>query len=234
MSTSIATDGIRLRWQLVPNDAPEEIAVFSMYTGKRDESNYPALVDEMEDWLIGISGSTGGIINGYTGASLLFVDEFANPLVSQSSWGTIYSRNVTGGVADGGGTLPFQCAWVITRDTDDNELPRNRRKNRTYIGPLADNFLGPDGRMSISGTNALLTKTQVFHNSLQGVPVASGTPSAYGGLCNVSYRGTTFVGSPPQITNSTQLRVGRVIDTQRRRRNALTEAYELVPLNVPT
>jgi len=234
MSTSLADDGIRLRWQLVPNDAPGEIAVFSMYTGKRDSSNYPALADEMEDYVQSISGTTGGIINGYTVASMLFIDEFANPLISTDNWGAVYSRNVAAAVADGGGTLPYQCAWVLTRDTDDDELPRKRRKNRSYLGPLADNFLGSDGLMSTQAQTALLTKTQTFHTALQGVAVASSTPVAYGGLCNISYSGTGNVPVVPQITNTTQIRVGRVVDTQRRRRNALDEAYDLAPLTVPT
>lgn len=222
-----------MRWQLVPNDAPGEIAVFSMYTGKRDSSNYPALAQEMEDFVVAISGTTGGIINGYTIASMLFIDEYQNPIFSSSGWGAVYSRNVTAAVADGGGTLPYQCAWVLTRDTDDPELPRQRRKNRSYLGPLADNFLGSDGLMSTQSQTALLTKTQTFHNSLQGVAVASGTPVEYSGLCNISYEGTGNVPVVPQITNTTQIRVGRVVDTQRRRRNALDEAYDLAPLNVP-
>jgi hypothetical protein len=55
----------------------------------------------------------------------------------------------------------------------------------------------------------------------------------YKGLCNVSYKGTT-VSFIPQITNTTEVRVGRVIDTQRRRRNALSEDYDIFPLSVPT
>jgi hypothetical protein len=233
MSTTLGNDGLRLRWELVPNDAPGEIAVFSMYTGKRDSSNYPALADEMEDFLESISGTTGGIINGYTIASQLFIDEYDNPLFADDNWGNVYSRNVSAAVADGGGTVPYQCAIVVSRLTNDDELPVKRRRNRSFLGPMADNFLGSDGLFTTQGQSALGTKVQTFHTSLQGIATASGVPVEYKGLCNVSYKGTT-VSFIPQITNTTEVRVGRVIDTQRRRRNALDEAYDIFPLTVPT
>lgn len=232
MSTSLAADGLRLRWQLVPNDAPSEIAVFSMYTGKRDEANYPALADEMEDFVESISGAAGGVINGYTVASQLFIDEWQNPLFSSDNWGGLYYRNVTAGVADSAGTVPYQVALVVSRFTDDNELPVKRRRNRSYLGPLGDAYLEPTGLFSSSGQLALGTKLQTFHTALQGVPVSASTPVEYGGLCNASYSGTGALG-PAQITNTTEIRIGQVFDTQRRRRNALAEAYEIYPLTVP-
>lgn len=233
MAEALANNGIRMRWELVPNDAPAEIAVFSMYTGKRDSSNYEAITDEMEDFLTNIAGSAGGIINGYTIASKLYVDEYENPIFSDDDWGNAYHRNVDAAVADGAGTVPFQCAIVATRTTDDAELPVKRRFNRSYLGPISDAFLGNDGLLTSGGQSALGTKMQTFHTSLQGVSVASGVNVAFSGLCNVSYRGTSIL-SDAQITNTDTVRVGAVIDTQRRRRNALTEDYDLFPLTVPT
>jgi len=233
MSTSLADDGMRMRWELVPNDAPAEVAVFTMYTGKRADTQYAGLLDEMEDFLENISGTTGGIINGYTIASKLYLDVWEDPIFSDDGWGNVAFRNVAAAVANGGGTIPFQCAIVASRETDDEELPVKRRRNRSYLGPMSDQFLTSSGLFSNSGQTALGTKLQTFHTSLQGVSVAGGTPVTYSGLCNVSYLGTPVLGSPAQITNTNRVRIGEVIDTQRRRRNALAEAYDLFTLTVP-
>lgn len=233
MAVSMTNNTIRMRWELVPNDAPAELAVFTMYTGKRDSADYPAIAQEMEDFLTNISGTAGGVINGYTIASKLFVDEWQNPIFSSDHWGAAYSRNVTAAVADGGDTIPYQCSYVVSRLTTDTEVPTKRRFNRSYLGPISSQFVTSAGLMSSSGQTALGTKVQTFHTALQGVALEGGVPVQLKGLCNVTYKGVSLA-SGPQVTNTNTIRIGEVIDTQRRRRNALDEAYDLFPLTVPT
>lgn len=230
MAESLANNGMRLRWELVPNDWPQEIAVFSMYTGIREAAQWEALAQEMEDFVVGISGTAGGIINGFTADSRLYVDEYQNPIFSDDDWGNVYQRYVTAAVADGAEQYPLQVALVVSRETEDQELPVKRRKNRSYLGPISTTFSDNDGRLSISGQTALLTKVQTFHTSLQGVALKPGVNSTFAGLCNVSYKGTGIL-SDAQIASSDRVRVGRVYDTQRSRRNAQDEGYVSVPLS---
>lgn len=231
MATSLDADGMRLRWEVVPFRQPSEIAVFTMYTGKRDVAQYGALCTEMEDFLASIAGITGGILTDYTLDTRLFLDLWQEPILNADGWGTAHQQYVSAASGTSSPMLPPQVAAVVTRDTFDGELPVPRRKNRSYIGPLTDNYLEVGGTMSVAGATALLTRLQTFHTSLQGVPVASGTPADYDGLCNVSYRGTGVPLGGAQIAKSDRARVGTVLDTQRRRRNALDEGYQTVPLS---
>lgn len=211
-----------------------EILQTGFYTGKRDEAQYLALAEEVEDFLQAIGPSAAPadrLLAGWTNLTI-YLDLYEDPIFSPVGWGNVYAYQspVTGQVD----ALPWQISAVASISTNDPELPIRRRRNRSYLGPIALNAMGTQAVMNPTPQSATATAIQVFAQSLEGIPVASTTPVEYGGLCTVSYEGTTLPTSTAQIAAATQLRVGRVFDTQRRRSNGLNEEYVVLPLTPPS
>jgi hypothetical protein len=111
------------------------------------------------------------------------------------------------GVASGE-MLPFQCATVISLLT--NSATRHGR-GRFYLPPLAVSATD-QGRVSAAAMIVLDTAWTAFFDSLNTDGV---TPVVRNRTGHVS-------------TTVTSARVGNVIDTQRRRRNKLTEVYTVI------
>lgn len=229
MATSLGPDGMRLRIELVPATQQNEISVFSVYTGKRDSSEFTQLRDAVDLWLNRLQDpSDCGLLSEFFEGRVYF-DYWQDPLFSDNGWAAAGDLPLTNDPAANDNILPPQIALAITRDTDDTELRRSRRRNRTYVGPVVQNAIQNDGSMLGTRANLIAVATQAFNTALGGAPLAAGVPVDYDGLCNVSYAGTS-IGSGPQIAVSTQVRVGTLMDTQRRRRNGLLESYVALPL----
>lgn len=111
------------------------------------------------------------------------------------------------GVASGE-MLPFQCATVISLLT--NSATRHGR-GRFYLPPLAVSQTD-QGRVSAAAMIVLDTAWTAFFDSLNTDGI---TPVVRNRTGHVS-------------TTVTSARVGNVIDTQRRRRNKLTETYTVI------
>lgn len=106
--------------------------------------------------------------------------------------------------------LPPQCAEVITLLTGD---PGASRRGRMYFPPLAVNALTGGGQVTAGYLDVLADCMQDFFNDFNA---------------DATVAGTAFVASDvlQQLNAVTSIRVGSVVDTQRRRRNELTETYE--------
>jgi len=127
----------------------------------------------------------------------------------------VYGTPPTGGTPSGGNEWPPQCAYVITLLT---AAPRGRgSKGRVYLPPLVqpvDTTTGliPDQITAVGAT----FKTMVNAiNALSGV----GTVGVVGK--------TGEFGSSRAVTG---IRLGRVVDTQRRRRRSLAESATTLSL----
>ena len=107
-----------------------------------------------------------------------------------------------------GEMLPFQCATVISLLT--NSATRHGR-GRFYLPPLAVSQTD-QGRVSAAAMIVLDTAWTAFFDSLNTSGI---TPVVRNRTGHVS-------------TTVTSARVGNVIDTQRRRRNKLTEVYTVI------
>ena len=229
MSTNL-TDANRLR--AVCQYASGETAQFATYTGKRDPANHADIAQEwfdfIEDCYAG-SGTQAANLLAPIQTLTIHVDEFENPVFSLDGWGSVWQQQfaLPGNSND---PAPPQLSVVVSLETDDSELPVRRRRNRFYLGPVAQESMGPDGYLAGNIKTALPALVQVLHASLQGVPLASGVPAEYDGLVTASYRGTSVPLGPAQAAQAVRVRTGRVFDTQRRRRNALVEDYTVLPL----
>lgn len=111
---------------------------------------------------------------------------------------------------DVGEMLPFQCATVVSLLTAS--ATRSGR-GRFYLPPLAASVLD-GGRISAASLATLDTAWTAFFDSLNT-----------SGLTVVVRNRASHIS-----TGVTSARVGDVIDTQRRRRNKLTETYLAIPV----
>lgn len=118
--------------------------------------------------------------------------------------------------------MPPQIALVATLA---NSLPRG---------------LATKGRMFLPGVNALVDATGHI-NSLTCGAIATNLQSFFGTIMNdadtpgravLASTGNSLQLRPGEIRHVTQVRVGNVYDTQRRRRNALMEAYTTRPVPI--
>lgn len=111
-------------------------------------------------------------------------------------------------------SMPNQCAVVLSQISG---LPGARGRGRAYLPCLAT---GPDtgGRISAADRTSILTNARTMLIAAEAAYIANGGVQP-GGLVVASGVGAG------QNNKVTRLRVGDVIDTQRRRRDALVEAY---------
>jgi hypothetical protein len=224
MAQRLDANGVRLRWEVVPADHPDEEAVFTMYTGKRDPSNYPALVTAMRDFLAGLFEVGGtAYFNEIVGAGF-FIDEYQTPILSADSWGNAYQEFDSWSMVSSGQSLPLQVAAVVSRQTLDGEISAVRSYNRSFLPYLAEGCLAPSALFSSAFQSKVQTTLVTLDSDLRAdVPLQDGVAGEFEGLCNVSYKGAAGNTGPAQIMSSDLVWVGQVPDTMRSRRNALSE-----------
>jgi hypothetical protein len=117
---------------------------------------------------------------------------------------------------------PPQIALVATLA---NSLPRGlATKGRMFL-PGVNVTLAATGHLSAGFTDGIATGLQTFFNTIFQDADTPGNP-VLASLGNVAQL------RPGAIRNVTQIRVGNVFDTQRRRRNALNETYVIKPVSV--
>lgn len=124
------------------------------------------------------------------------------------------SGTISGGV--GTNTHPPQCSLVATLLSD---RPRGlASKGRMYL-PGISATVTSNGKISSTDTNNIATNLKTFFDALTG----------FVGLPDQLILAAKGTGALPALTAQNDyvetIRVGDVIDTQRRRRNALSEVY---------
>jgi hypothetical protein len=123
----------------------------------------------------------------------------------------------------GGGTsnaFPPQVSLVATLA---NSLPRGlATKGRMYL-PGINRQLQPDGKLDSTSCTQIATNLKTFFDTIHLDADLPGNPV----LASVG-RGPLHTDGA--IRNISQIRIGSVYDTQRRRRNALTESYVTLPV----
>lgn len=127
---------------------------------------------------------------------------------------------VTGG--SNATALPPQIALVATLA---NSLPRGlATKGRMFL-PGVCAAVDSTGHLQDIVTSAIATNLQTFFGAIMN---DADTP----GRAVLVSAGNSLQLRPGELRNVTQVRVGNVYDTQRRRRNALMEAYTVRPVPI--
>lgn len=119
------------------------------------------------------------------------------------------------GGGNGGALMPNQATIAVSLTTGFSRGPAHR--GRFYL-PLPSILLDPDGRISGGSAGALAGSTKTFIEALADVPGLD-TPERLK-PCVMSRK--AGAATHREITG---VDVGRVIDTQRRRRRSLNEEY---------
>ena len=122
--------------------------------------------------------------------------------------------SVTGNITDV--KLPSQCSIVLTMLSD---RPRGlASKGRMYLPGIAQMPTG-DGKLDWQIVGAMATVWETFFNAIRASADVPNTPI-------LAAKGT---GAFPELTAQNDyiqtIRIGNVVDTQRRRRNGLSETY---------
>lgn len=121
-----------------------------------------------------------------------------------------------GGGGSPGGTsvdqLPPEVAEVISLRTD---FSGPQRRGRMYFPPLAISAVDPNGYLTVAAQSELVGRFQAFFNDIL--------------TSNAAAKVYSSVGS--HITPVTSIGVGRVFDSQRRRRNQMAEAYDVAVIS---
>lgn len=190
-----------------------EEAQWGICTGARDDIDVPTLAQIVEAFAETL-GAGSGIANILGSSDILGVKVYRWDAAA-GSYSLIYER-LTALPPVSRATLPLQCSAVLTIRTPEPVGPAEptRYRNRAYIGPLALVAIDADAYLQLPFISDTLQAAQDMHNAMALVPTtAVGDP---GGLAVRSFAGGFIV--PAE-----SIEMGRVVDTQRRRRNGLFE-----------
>lgn len=115
---------------------------------------------------------------------------------------------ITGAGASADAGLPAQCSPCVSLTT---ATAGSRARGRMFLPPPDVTAVGTSGRLSSTFRSAAVTALDTFFATMAGNAATCVVVSAVGGVW------TTY-------TVNT-IRLGDVVDTQRRRRNAIAEVY---------
>ena len=149
-------------------------------------------------WASGIDAFISDQI-AYTGQKVVTVDQSTGRQIARADGA------VTDAGADTGETLPPQVALAVTLRT---ALATRAGRGRIYLPPFAVSQM-TNGRMNATNKGTTLTAVKGMFDTL----ISDGhTPVLYGRTAHT-------------VTPITQLALGDVFDTQRRRRDSYVETY---------
>ena len=201
----------KVTFQLRPTDWPDEIVTYGFHTEEPDSN--AVLAQAFVDWWTSDLPILG---KARVGLEKVSVAEWLGTPVKK--WTTTHQSLFAPVIAGSTqGIAPPQCSIVMSQQTADIPVPLGdgSRRNRTYIGYLADSF-NADGTMVTVNQQLVLDSMIALDSRLQLVPRFAKV--GRGGLCVTSIQ--------ENLSGDTNVfRVGRVVDTQRRRRNAISENY---------
>jgi hypothetical protein len=128
-------------------------------------------------------------------------------------------------------SLPFQCSLVVslygyTPGGFAQDAPSKR--GRFYLPPFSDDALDVDGRMDGTTQGNVSVWATAFLNDFQGSHIGDVFPGQDSDFLDLRVLSLVSGKEPRPVgvmTPVTDVRIGRVIDTQRRRRKSLEEAY---------
>lgn len=119
-------------------------------------------------------------------------------------------------------TLPPQCSLVVTLKST---IAHGRgSKGRMYL-PGISVIIGTDGKVASTSVGTIATNLQSFFNLM-------GNDADLPGRLILASKAPNILGVGAFNQNVTSIAVGDVIDTQRRRRNGLSEVYTTKALSL--
>jgi len=195
----------------VTQDLDSEVMVYGFAITHREATDWGALIDAMETaWV----DNVGGIApRGHL--TRVVYSEWAT--TGFTGWHQRQAKIVSH-AGSSGNALPPQDAVVVTLlNVDDTGLPIRSRRGRVYFGLVPQSFIDGDGVLNSTALGGYADAIQGFQDAANSVPASTTGAVLTDGLC---------VASPTQgkVFNAQDYGVGKVVDTQRRRRQKRPEA----------
>lgn len=231
---------VYLRWcfRLMSGGAAAEIAEFGLYSVREHtigntvdwDPDLNAIADKMAQRWITSFGVAPQIFSN--AVALDHVDAYQiGPDGKAAHKGSVAAVGANAWVGTGNRGLPWQTALAVSTSAYDpasfEPNPRGKR-GRFYLPPMAADDLSEDGRLTTGMQESIRVATGTFLNSVQGAnyPGYDGVGDEdYVNLVIYSKYANKLARVVGVATPLTHFRVGRVVDTQRRRVNQLPEAY---------
>jgi hypothetical protein len=166
-------------------------------------------------WSTLVAGQTD--IRGWTPSSTVYVGCRVRQVSAAGVTEAVATRTLATPIAGNAGTLggamPPECSIVVSLQT---QLPGGRGRGRAYYPGFSVGSLTSTGRLQGVARDVLATGWKNYLDGWNADPtaLAAGVASVTGGF----------------VTAIDRIRVGDVVDTQRRRRDALTESYKVLVL----
>lgn len=186
--------------------------------------------DEMVAWLNGPAKDAVSAFHAradtgiHNAAKLVFlkmnVVDMNGHYVEQTTLEYVYSPVVSGGSS--ANLHPNQCTLAVSTCTEFERGPAHR--GRFYLPLCAKSLVSTTGAISTGEAMLTATSAATFLSALHDQP---GLDTGGAGDVHVCVMSSVGAGATNRIT---AVEVGTVIDTQRRRRNALPEAWQRAPL----
>lgn len=189
-----------------------------------------ALADGIRNaWKTFVTTNTSYISNQYK-STLVKCSSFGTDGLSDAN-DTVYSSFDATAVGGRSETLPPQCALVATLMGNANRGLAS--KGRMYL-PGVVIAVGNNGQTDPFNTNLIVGNFKTFINAVNALPSNNVVVNAsHGQLVKSATTGKMIpkVGGYGPVTKAVQrVQIGTVYDTQRRRRNGLTEQYQMQSL----
>lgn len=196
--------------------------MWRLHTARREPANYGAIHTAMSELWADLAAVPPSILTGARIAQSK-LDKTIIKEWALASYQTVSDQDWLG-LDVTGNSLPLQCAMAITVYTDAIPGVRQRRYNRCFVGPLNTTIAqGSPPELPQATQVALASIFKNFSDTLKGIPIHPSSALTSGGLAVVS-------GAAAASADATEVRVGKIVDTQRRRRNKLVESHEVVLL----
>lgn len=116
----------------------------------------------------------------------------------------------------GGGTTDVQPYQLCIVASLASSAGSGAKRGRMFL-PCVGQPVQPDGLITVGAADNVLGRVKALFTTINGLPPAE--------VVAIASEGSVKKGLPPRNYPVTSLRVGRVYDTMRSRRNALTESY---------
>lgn len=242
MAVPVPENTLYLRWNFVltSGGAPVETASVGLHATRVHRTGNPVdWEDDLQGWCdahADIWAVNYGGMKGITSAAvrldnveLYLIDAASGKANGKGMAQTTGDAAWAGTVTQG---LPFQCSLVVSTygyTPGGFTTDATAKRGRYYLPPFSDDALDGDGRMSSTQQNNVKVWTNAYLNAVQGSEIGGTgggqTQSDYLDIRVLSLRKQKADRTVGIMTPITDFRVGRVIDTQRRRRRSLDEAY---------
>lgn len=241
MPVPVPANTVYIRWNFVLSSggAPVETASVGLHATRVHNSgntvDWPADLQGWTDDHADIWATNYGGMKGITSSAVRLDNVEAYLIDAATGKATAKGMTLCTGDAAWAGTvtqgLPFQCALVVSTyaySPGGFAQDAREKRGRYYLPPFSDDALDGDGRLTSTQQNNVRVWSKAYLNAMQGSHIGAGlapNDPDYLDIRILSTRKDKAARAVGVMTPINYLRVGRVIDTQRRRRRSLDEAY---------